>query len=88
METIQLVIAFATQKGWPIHQLDVKSAFLHGELIEDVFIEQPCGYIQKGKEEKVYKLTLIVIILVIWMIGKVHQDMFFFLKFRSCIMVF
>lgn len=56
METVRLVIAFAAKKGWPIHQLDVKSAFLHGELVEDVFVEQPCGYVQKGEEEKVYKL--------------------------------
>ncbi|KAL0363825.1 UNVERIFIED_CONTAM: Retrovirus-related Pol polyprotein from transposon TNT 1-94 [Sesamum angustifolium] len=56
METVRLVIALATQKGWAVYQLDVKSAFLHGELVEDVFVEQPCGYIQKGKEEKVYKL--------------------------------
>nr|KYP48814.1 Retrovirus-related Pol polyprotein from transposon TNT 1-94 [Cajanus cajan] len=34
----------------------VKSAFLHGEFAEDVFVEQPHGYVQKGKEEKVYKL--------------------------------
>ena len=56
METVRLVIAFAAQRGWAIHQLDVKSAFLHGELAEDVFVEQPCGYVQKGNEEKVYKL--------------------------------
>lgn len=52
METVRLVIALATQKGWEIHQLDVKSAFLHGELTEDVFVEQPCGYIQKGKKKR------------------------------------
>lgn len=37
-------------------QLDVKSAFLHGKLNEAVFIEQPMGYVQEGKEDKVYKL--------------------------------
>ena len=34
METIRLVVALATQRGWFIHQLDVKSAFLHGKLNE------------------------------------------------------
>lgn len=56
METIRLVVALAAQKGWIIYQLDVKSAFLHGELNEEVFVEQPCGYVQKGNEHKVYKL--------------------------------
>ena len=56
METIRLVAALAVQKGWTIYQLDVKSAFLHGELNEVVFVEQPCGYVQKGNEQKVYRL--------------------------------
>ena len=34
----------------------MKYAFLHGELNENVFVEQPNGYIQKGNEHKVYKL--------------------------------
>lgn len=38
METILLVIALAAERGWPIYQLDVKSAFLHGELQENVFL--------------------------------------------------
>ncbi|RVW91534.1 Retrovirus-related Pol polyprotein from transposon TNT 1-94 [Vitis vinifera] len=57
METIRLVVALAAQREWSIYQLDVKSAFLHGELNEEVFVEQPCGYVQKGNEKKVYKLN-------------------------------
>ena len=56
METIQLVVALAAQRGWTIYQLDMKFAFLHGKLNEVVFVEQPCGYLQKGNEQKVYKL--------------------------------
>ena len=51
-----MVAALAAQKGWTIYRLDVKSAFLHGELNEVVFVERPCGYVQKGNEQKVYKL--------------------------------
>ena len=37
--TIRLVISLAAQNSWPIFQLDVKSAFLNGELIKQVYIE-------------------------------------------------
>jgi hypothetical protein len=56
MDTVRMIIALATQRSWHIYQLDVKSAFLHGELSEDLFVEQPKGYEQKGNEHKVYKL--------------------------------
>ena len=55
-DTIRLVIALAAQHSWPIFQLDVKSAFLHGDLQEQVFIDQPPGYVKLGSENKVYKL--------------------------------
>ncbi|RVW42604.1 Retrovirus-related Pol polyprotein from transposon RE1 [Vitis vinifera] len=47
---------YAQQHGIDYTELDVKSAFLHGELNEAVFIEQPQGYEKKGEEHKVYKL--------------------------------
>ncbi|CAL9004184.1 unnamed protein product, partial [Prunus brigantina] len=56
MDTIRMIIALAAQKNWTIFQLDVKSAFLHGELSEDVYVEQPRGYEKKGSEHLVYKL--------------------------------
>jgi len=56
MDTVRMIIALAAQKSWLIYQLDVKFAFLHGELSEDLFEGQPKGYEQKGNEHKVYKL--------------------------------
>lgn len=56
MDTVRMIIALAAQRGWGIYQLDVKSAFLHGELKENVFVEQPQGYEVEGKEHMVYKL--------------------------------
>ncbi|PNX64760.1 reverse transcriptase, partial [Trifolium pratense] len=56
METIRLLISQAAQFKWPIFQMDVKSAFLNGVLEEEVYIEQPPGYMKVGKEEKVLKL--------------------------------
>ena len=55
-DTIQMVLTLVAQKEWSVYQLDIKSVFLHGELKKDVYVEQPLGYIQKGKEERVYKL--------------------------------
>jgi hypothetical protein len=56
MDTVRMIIALAAQKGWRIFQLDVKSAFLYGELSKEVYIEQPRGYETKGREHLVYKL--------------------------------
>ena len=56
VETIKLIMALAASIGWKIHHLDVKTAFLHGELKEEVFVVQPEGFVVKGQEEKVYKL--------------------------------
>ena len=55
-DTIRLLIALAAQNSWPIFQLDVKSAFLHGDLKEQVFVKQPPGYVKVGDEFKVYQL--------------------------------
>ncbi|KAD3642279.1 hypothetical protein E3N88_31503 [Mikania micrantha] len=57
METIRLILALAAQKGWAVHHLDVKTAFLHGDLKEDVFVSQPEGFIKTGREHMVYKLS-------------------------------
>jgi hypothetical protein len=40
-----------------VHHLDVKTAFLNGDLVEDVYVSQPDGYAVKGKEKLVYKLS-------------------------------
>jgi len=51
-----MLLAIAAQKGWKIFQLDVKSAFLNGYLHEEIFMEQPKGFVIRGEEEKVYLL--------------------------------
>lgn len=56
LDTVHVLLALAAQRGWEVYQLDVKSAFLHGELKEEVFVQQPEGFVKKGEEDKVYKL--------------------------------
>ena len=55
-DTIRLIISLAARNGWKLYQLDIKSAFLHGELTEEVYVAQPQGYEVKGEEDKVYRL--------------------------------
>ncbi|GKD59878.1 zinc finger, CCHC-type containing protein, partial [Tanacetum coccineum] len=54
--TIRLLIAMALIHGLIIHQMDVKTTFLNGELEEDVYMNQPQGFIMPGNENKVCKL--------------------------------
>jgi hypothetical protein len=56
LDTVRLLISLAAHHSWKIYQLDVKSAFLNGILEEEVYVEQPKGFISQGEEDKVYCL--------------------------------
>ncbi|GAB2289900.1 hypothetical protein Dimus_038074 [Dionaea muscipula] len=56
IETVRLLIALAAQFKWKLYQMDFKSAFLNGVLEEDVYVQQPQGYVKQGSENKVLKL--------------------------------
>ncbi|GJS91287.1 zinc finger, CCHC-type containing protein [Tanacetum coccineum] len=56
ISTIRLLIAMASIHSLIIHQMDVKTAFLNGELDEEVYMNQPQGFIMPGNENKVCKL--------------------------------
>jgi hypothetical protein len=44
MDSIRLALAIAATKGWEVHQMDVKNAFLHSDLSEEIYMEQPQGF--------------------------------------------
>jgi transposase InsO family protein len=55
-ESLRLLLALAALEDWEIQQMDVKSAFLNGVLDEEIYMEQPLGFITSGTETKVCRL--------------------------------
>nr|GFB62976.1 retrovirus-related Pol polyprotein from transposon TNT 1-94 [Tanacetum cinerariifolium] len=56
MEAIRIFLAYAAHKSFIVFQMDVKTAFLHGSLKEDVDVCQPEGFIDADHPSHVYKL--------------------------------
>ena len=53
---IRLFISLAATHGWDLHQLDIKNAFLHGDLVKEVYMEQPPGFVAQGEIGRVCRL--------------------------------
>nr|GFD14424.1 retrovirus-related Pol polyprotein from transposon TNT 1-94 [Tanacetum cinerariifolium] len=56
MEAMRIFLAYAAHKSFTMFQMDVKTAFLHGSLKEDVYVCQPEGFIDADHPSHVYKL--------------------------------
>jgi hypothetical protein len=54
--TIRVVLSLALSQNWPIHQLDVKNAFLHGHLTKEVYSQQPSGFVDPSRPNHVCHL--------------------------------
>jgi hypothetical protein len=52
-ETVRILLALAALEDWDIEALDVETAYLYGSLDEEIYMDQPEGYIKKGQERKV-----------------------------------
>jgi hypothetical protein len=53
---IRVLLSLAASHGMFVHQMDVKTTFLNGELEEEISMTQPDGFVVKGQEDKVCKL--------------------------------
>ena len=49
MASVRLFIAMAALQQWPLYQLDVKNAFLNGDLHKEIYMEQPPGFVAQGE---------------------------------------
>ncbi|GKA64507.1 retrovirus-related pol polyprotein from transposon TNT 1-94 [Tanacetum coccineum] len=56
IEAIRIFVANAAHKNMTIYQMDVKMAFLNGELKEEVYVSQPGGFVDQDNPSHVYKL--------------------------------
>ena len=56
-ESIRYLLAHAALEDWEIEAMDVKMAYLYGELKEEIYMAQPEGFIKSGQEHKVCKLV-------------------------------
>ena len=56
MTTIRVLLSLAASCGLLVHQMDVKTAFLNGELEEEIYMDQPDGFVSKSQEGMVCKL--------------------------------
>jgi hypothetical protein len=57
LESIRILLAYATYHGFKLYQMDVKSAFLNGPIKEEVYVEQPPGFEDSEYPNHVYKLS-------------------------------
>ncbi|GKB02606.1 retrovirus-related pol polyprotein from transposon TNT 1-94, partial [Tanacetum coccineum] len=56
LEAIRILLAFAAHMNMVVYQMDVKTAFLNGNLQEEVYVSQPDGFVDKDNPNHVYKL--------------------------------
>nr|GFC80937.1 putative RNA-directed DNA polymerase [Tanacetum cinerariifolium] len=60
LEAVRLFIAYAAHKSFTIYQMDVKTAFLYGPLKEEVYVNQPDGFVDPYHPDKVYRLKKVL----------------------------
>ena len=56
MTSIHLLLSMVAMSSWPLYQLNIKNAFLHGDLIEELYVEQPLRFVSQGESGLVCRL--------------------------------
>ena len=56
MNSVRILLSLAVNRDWPLHQFDVKNAFLHGDLEKEVYMDVPPGFEDPKTEGKVCRL--------------------------------
>ena len=64
MTTLRTVLALVAKEDMDLVQLDVKTTFLHGDLHDEIYMQQPEGFIEKGKE----KLLFVLLYEALWLL--------------------
>ena len=54
--SVRLLLSMVAMRSWPLFQLDIKNVFLYGDLAEEVYMEQPFGFVGQGEFSLVCKL--------------------------------
>jgi histone deacetylase 1/2 len=55
--TVRTILFLTLSRSWPMHQLDVKNAFLHGTLTETIYYSQPAGFVDSSCPDMVCRLN-------------------------------
>jgi hypothetical protein len=56
LESIRMLLAYATHHGFKLYQMDVKNTFLNGPIKEEVYVEQTPSFESEGYPNHIYKL--------------------------------
>ncbi|CAL1368879.1 unnamed protein product [Linum trigynum] len=51
--TLRLLLGIAVSNSWPLHQIDISNAFLHGTLQDEVYMQQPIGFVDPDRPDHV-----------------------------------
>jgi hypothetical protein len=60
MTIVRVIIVMAASKGWSLHQMDVRNVFFHGDLQEEVYMEQPPSYVDQTRPNLVCRLKKVL----------------------------